>query len=131
MKTNNPNKRFLRNDFLLIGAILLVCAIGAVYLFCFRERGNTVTVTVDGKPYGTYALSQDLCEDIVADGKEGCNRLIVQNGKAYIETASCPDGICVSHAPIFRNGESIICLPNRVVVTVTTEHGADDPDIVV
>lgn len=130
MKTNNSHKRFLRNDLLLIGALLLACALGAVYLFCFRERGDTVTVTVDGKLYGTYALSQDICEDIATDSREGSNRLIIQNGKAYIETASCPDGICVSHAPIFRNGESIICLPNRVVVTVTTAHSTEDPDIV-
>ena len=125
MKTNNSHKRFLRNDLLLIGAILLVCAIGAVYLFCFRERGDTVTVTVDGKLYGTYALSQDICEDIATDGREGSNRLIIQNGKAYIETASCPDGICVSHRPIGSDGESIICLPNKVVISVSSENTPD------
>jgi hypothetical protein len=36
-----------------------------------------------------------------------------------VEAADCPDKLCVSHREIFREGESIVCLPHRVVVTVT------------
>lgn len=117
----------IRNDILLIGALLLVCAIGAMYLFVFRAAGDTVTVTVDGKPYGTYPLSRDVTVDI--ENGEQHNRLVIRDGKATVEAATCPDGICVAHAPIFRDGESIVCLPNRVVVTVVTD-GADQPDII-
>ena len=35
-----------------------------------------------------------------------------------MEWADCPDQICVNHRPVSRNGESIICLPNEVVVSV-------------
>ena len=65
-----------------------------------------------------------------ADGKHR-NRLVICDGKAYMETATCPDGICVAHRPIFRNGESIVCLPNRVVITVTTATKTDTPDVVI
>ena len=47
-----------------------------------------------------------------------------------MENASCPDGICVSHRPIFRDGESIVCLPNRVVITVVSDGDTASPDIV-
>ncbi len=125
-------KRFARNDILLIAAVLLVAAIGMVYLFCFRQIGNTVTVTVDGKVYGVYALSQNIEKTIVTDNESTRhNRLIIRDGKAFVESASCPDGICVAHAPIFRDGESIVCLPNRVVITVTVNNTPDDPDIII
>ena len=131
MSDNSTKKHNIRNDIIFIVALLLVAAIGALYLFVFRSSGNTVKVTVDGKTYGIYSLNENITEDI-RTGKDDSqhNRLIIRDGKAYMETATCPDGICVSHKPIFRDGESIVCLPNRVVVTVTTTE-ADSPDIVI
>ena len=35
--------------------------------------------------------------------------------------ADCPDQICVKTGSISRSGQSIVCAPNRVVVTVTGE----------
>ena len=129
---NQKKERRVRNDILLIAALLLISALGAVYLFVFRSGGNMVEVTVDGKLYGKYSLSQNITEDIYSgENKSQCNRLIIRNGKAFVETATCPDGICVAHRKIFRDGESIVCLPNRVVITVTTDKNADAPDIVV
>ncbi len=121
----------MRNDVILVGVLLLVCAVGILYLFVLRESGNVVKVTVDGELYGVYSLAEDITEEI-RSGENGSamNRLIIRDERAYMETASCPDGICVSHRPIFRNGESIVCLPNRVVVTVFTDDAADAPDIV-
>lgn len=128
----STKKRYLRNDILLIAALLLVAAIGGVYLFVFRGNGNTVTVTVDGKPYAEYALTENITKDIyTGENGEHCNRLVIRDGKAFMETATCPDGICVAHRAIFKNGESIVCIPNRVVITVTTVDSADAPDIVV
>ena len=121
----------LRNDIIFIIALLLICALGMLYLFVFRSSGNTVKVTVDGELYGIYSLSQNTSENI-RTGKDDSelNRLVIKDGKAYMENATCPDGICVAHRPIFRDGESIVCLPNRVVITVITEKHTDSPDIV-
>lgn len=127
----NTKKRF-RNDLLLIAALALVCILGSVYLFVFRQTGDMVQITIDGELYGTYSLSEDRVEEI-RTGENGShhNRLVIRDGKAVMESASCPDGICVAHRPIFRVGESIVCLPNRVVITVIGAEDADAPDIVV
>lgn len=128
----SSTKRNIRNDIILIGGLLLVAAIGMFYLFGLRKAGNSVKVTIDGKAYKTYSLEKNITDDIyTGENKEHLNRLVIRNGKAYMETATCPDGICVEHNPIFREGESIVCLPNRVVVTVTTQNNNGDPDIVV
>lgn len=127
----NKNVFHLRNDIIFIIALLLICALGMLYLFVFRSSGNTVKVTVDGELYGIYSLSQNTSENI-RTGKDDSelNRLVIKDGKAYMENATCPDGICVAHRPVFRDGESIVCLPNRVVITVITEKHTDSPDIV-
>ena len=57
--------------------------------------------------------------------------MVISDGKVRVDLADCPDGICVAHRPIFRDGESIVCLPNRVVVTVITDNSEDAPDIIV
>lgn len=126
----NDPKRRVRNDVIFIVALLAVIAIAGACLYLFRGEGDTVTVSVDGKVIATYPLGVDRVEDILTDG-DGLNRLVIKDGKAWVETASCPDGICAAHKPIHREGESIVCLPNKVVITVKTADNADSPDIVV
>lgn len=118
-----------RNDLILIAVLLAVAALGLMYLFLLRKSGDTVRVTVNGELYGVYSLAEPLTEDILT-GEDRLNRLVIRDGKAYVERATCPDGICAAHHPIFRDGESIICLPHGVVVTVITENASDSPDIV-
>lgn len=123
-------KRLRRNDVIFIVVLLAVVMIAGACLYFFRGEGDTVTVSVDGQVIATYPLSVDRVEDI-RTGEDGLNRLVIKDGKAYVETASCPDGICAAHKPIHREGESIVCLPNKVVITVKTAHTADAPDVVV
>ena len=130
-KTEGSPKRRIRNDLFLIAGILLVAGLGIIYLFFFRSHGDTVKVTVDGKTWGEYLLSEDRVEEIYSgEDQQHLNRLIIQDGKAFVESATCPDGICVDHAPIFRDGESIVCLPHGVVITVTLQE-ENGPDIIV
>ena len=118
----------VKNDIIFIAVLLaLIAVLGAVYIFS-RGEGDTVTVTVGGELYGEYPLSEDRTVEI--KNGDAVNLLIIEGGKAFVGSASCPDGICVSHKPISRDGESIICLPNEVVVTVR-KKSADTPDIIV
>ena len=134
-RTNTTSKptaqgggRKFKNDLIFIAAILAIVALAAVAMLLLRGEGSAVTVEVNKQIVGTYSLSEDRVVDIPTEGGE-LNRLVIRDGKAFMETASCPDGICVSHRPISRAGESIVCLPHKVVVTVV--GGEDEaPDIV-
>ena len=74
---------------------------------------------MDGAFFGEYSLSSD--REVEIRSKNGTNRLVIKDGRASVSEASCPDGICSSHRPVSRVGESIVCLPNKVVVTVAGE----------
>lgn len=120
-----------RNDCIFIAVLLLTLSLAGAALFFLRPDGNIVTVTVDGEIYGTYPLGENITVDI-RTGESGNreNVLVIRDGKAYVETATCPDGICAAHKPISRDGESIVCLPHRVVITVHTDQGGEEPDII-
>jgi len=113
-----------KNDIILAAAILLIAAAVSVYLNFFVPTGDSVSVTLDGKLYGTYPLEKDAALRIEKpDGS--FNTIIIKNGQVYIEEASCPDRICQKHAPISKDGEAIVCLPNRLVVSVSAKRGGE------
>ena len=68
-------------------------------------------------------LSKDQTYEIPVE--EGTNVMKIQNGEVTMSKADCPDQICVNHRAVSRNGESIICLPNQVVVTVVSSEESD------
>ena len=122
MKKSHPegSKKSMRmRDGILILAVLLCGITGILFWHLSGATGDLVTVSVDGKRVATYPLSEDRQVELsTGTHGEGRNVLRIQDGKADILEASCPDGICVDHHPISREGESIICLPNRMVVTI-------------
>lgn len=126
----NQVNRKNRNDVLFIAVLLLIVALAGAAFFFLRGEGDSVTVSVDGKHYGTYPLRTDLTLSIrTGAGDTQENLLVIRDGHAYVESATCPDGICAAHKPISREGESIVCLPHRVVITVHTTDG-EEPDII-
>ena len=118
-----------KNDVILI-AILLVVALltaGGMRIWQMNNTKDTanVVVTIDGEVYGTYPLSEDRTERIeLPDGSY--NILVISDGYADVTEASCPDQICVKHNHIRYSKESIVCLPNKVVVTV---EGGEENEI--
>ena len=123
--------RLFRNDLIFIAAVLLIVSALGLCFYFFRSEGDTVVVTVDKKEFGRYSLSEDTVVEIRTGKKEEeLNRLVIKDGKAYVETATCPDGICAGHKPISREGESIVCLPHKVVITIESTETNEEPDII-
>lgn len=124
--------RLFRNDVIFIVVLLFVVSALGLCFYLFRGEGDSVVVTVDGKEFGRYSLTEDITVEIRTGAQnEELNLLVIKDGQAYVETATCPDGICAGHKPIKREGESIVCLPHKVVITVYTTEENDAPDIVV
>ena len=116
-----------KNDLILIG-VLLVVALVAYFCISFFQGANTkngvAVVTIDDAEYGRFPLVVDTEERIeLPDGSY--NLLVIQDGKADVTEASCPDGICVNHRAISKQGQSIVCLPNKVVVEIENGEESD------
>ena len=123
--------RKFKNDLILIVSLLIFLVAAGLCLFFLRAPGDTVTVSIDGQVRYTYPLSEDRSVDIrTGETSEQHNRLVIQNGQAMVQAANCPDGICAAHKPISREGESIVCLPHRLVITVRTADSETTPDVI-
>ena len=106
-------------DLLLLAAALVFGAVLAAVLL-LRSPGGTVQVRVAGAITAGYPLDRDASYTITGVNG-GTNLLVIEDGAARIEEASCPDGVCVHTGRIRRNGQSIVCLPNQVVVEIVSE----------
>lgn len=116
-----------KNDLILIGVItvLALAAFGGISLYSADSTKEAeAVVRVDGQEQGRYPLDKDRIVKIeLADGSY--NILEIKDGKADMTEATCPDKICVDHRPVNKRGESLVCLPNQVVVEIENGVGSE------
>jgi hypothetical protein len=103
-----------KRDIILIASILAVAIVLFLIVELTKEEGAGVTVKVDGVKVAEYSLSADGTYPL----NGGTNILVIENGKAYLSDANCPDKLCVHQGKISMTGETITCLPNKLTVSV-------------
>lgn len=108
----------------LLGVVLLLCGcMASAFLFISSQGGSMAEVSVDGKSYGTYDLGYNQVVKI-AHGK-GKNELKISDNQISMVYADCPDQYCVKHKPIGKSNETIVCLPNKVVVNIQWDQAEE------
>lgn len=116
-----------KQDLFVIAAALAVAAVMCLIIYLpGGNSGEYVQVEIDGETVATLPLGEDAERTFTTE--LGSNTLVIRDGTAYISEADCPDKICVRHSKIHRNGEAIICLPHRTVVTVIGADGEIDAE---
>ena len=119
---NRENVKKARYDILLIAVLLFVSALALGIMLLSRTEGERVSVEINGVQTAQYSLSVD--GEYPLNG--GTNILVIENGEAYLRYADCPDKVCVNTGRIRYEGQTIVCLPNKVTVTVRgTGDGVD------
>lgn len=110
-----------KNDLILAGTVLIFAVLILIFQFVRNDGGkHLVEISVGGELFGTYDLTVSQTIEV-----GDTNRVVIEDGAARMEWADCPDQICVNHRAVSKNGESIICLPNQVVVTVVSSEGSE------
>ena len=117
----------LKNDILLILALLALA--GAAYgaLRLTKRPGGEAVVTVDSAAVAVLPLTRDAVLT-VGEGQGFRNVVEVSGGRVRVADADCPDKLCVRQGWVSREGESVVCLPHKLVVTV--RGGEAGPDAV-
>lgn len=115
----------LKNDMILLTGILLTALmIWLVPLLLNRDAPAVVRVLQDGQEIGSYSVLEDRTISIPYE-EEGYNLLLISGGQVSVSDADCPDGLCVRQRAIARNGESIICLPHKLVIQIESKEESD------
>ena len=119
-----------RNDLILAVVMILVAAAGFLWYNLSKEEGGYVAVIQEGEAIEQFSLNEEVEYRIeLEDGS--FNLLKIKNGKVYMQEASCPDQICVNHRPINSVGETIVCLPNEIVLKVVEQSSKPEIDMVI
>ena len=117
--------------------ITLLLAVALALYFSAQLLGadevSSVVVTIDGaevlrKPLAindSYEIRQD-------DGS--VNVITVENGAVYMKEANCRDGLCVQQGRMRSAAKTIVCLPHKLVVTLSGEPAQqedEDLDVII
>lgn len=114
----------------LILALAAILAAAGIWLFysAGADKGLTAVVTVDGEVRAEMPLEEN--GDVRIETEAGYNIVHTENGQAFVTEADCRDQICVDHKKIEKVGETIVCLPHKMVVEIIGE-GEAEMDMVV
>ncbi len=117
MENQSVQKNKYRLDIIIIAAILLASVALLLVMTLSRKEGATVVVEIDGATVATYSLSEN--GEYPLNG--GTNVLVIEDGKAYLNYSNCPDHTCEKTGKIQYVGQTIVCLPNLLTVTIKGE----------
>ena len=113
---------------LILAALLLVVAASTAWLVFFDGSIDhpRVVIEVDGEVY--YEADMRDVNGIfpVSTPNGGENRVYIQDDLVFMESANCPDQICVHQGVITDSTVPIVCLPNRVIVRIEGGEGGLD-----
>ena len=113
-------------DIIVVASLLLLSLAVMLTVNLTRKPGAFVEITVDGEVVASYPLDLDGVYEL----NGGTNTLTVKGGEAYMSYSSCPDHTCENTGRVRNVGQTIVCLPNKLTVTVKGEITDDSVDLV-
>ena len=84
--------------------------------------GDNAIVTVDGQLYGTYSLSYNQVIEVVQD-EDHINYITIKDGTVSMTYSTCKNQVCVDTGAISETKDSIVCLPNKVMIEIQGSAG--------
>ncbi len=107
----------LKKGDIILGVLIPILAVVIYLVFTLTlKTGNIVRVSVNGKEKYEFSINENLTQKI--DTKWGENTLEIRDKKVRVTFADCPDKICVGHIEITSVGETIVCIPHKLVIKI-------------
>lgn len=99
--------------------LTLFVIIISVFVMLFNinsDAGTKAVVSINEETVVVLKLSDNQIKRIETDN--GYNIVVIQNGVCTVTEADCRDGICVKHSAINKIGQSIVCLPHKLIIEI-------------
>lgn len=112
-------------DIILIAIVISLAGIMALGLG--KNLGypsNQVKISIDTNEYATYNSAKNQTINIDID--ENHNVIEIEDGKVKMTEANCPDGYCLKQGPITQGNETIVCLPNKLMIEFVGKKSSVD-----
>lgn len=136
-------KEFIKNSRLkpwdgVIVLVLIMSSFLPIIIFSMQQTAETAVVEkqailrVDGEEIKTFNLieGQATYTYLYEDDDGDSNLIEIQGDRIRIKEADCGDQICVRRGWASKNGETIVCLPHKLVIEIQTTDGSDIDDLI-
>lgn len=105
--------------------VLVLLGLGlSAWSFVSGGAGQKAIVTVDGQPYGSYSLFENQTIEIRQN--HHLNKITIKDGTVQMTYSDCRNQVCVKDGSVSMANQSIVCLPNKVMVEITGGEGELD-----
>lgn len=121
VRLENSDFTVKRRDVIILSVLLVVIVVVALAYYFLKQNGNYAKITVDGELYGTYSLSENQEIQIKDSDGNVTNEAEIKDGKIFMKEADCPDKLCIKQGKKHDANSEIVCLPNRVVISVKSD----------
>lgn len=117
--------KILKKADIVLFVILVAAGLGlSAWSAAAGGAGQKAVVTVDGRLYGTYSLSQNQTIEIKQNNH--INKITIKDGAVQMSYSDCHNQVCVNDGKVSQTNESIVCLPNKVMVEIIGGEGELD-----
>ncbi len=110
-------------DKILILCLLFLSIISGVVLKRTHKEAKYCIISVNGRD--TYKLLLSEPKTIKIKGAIGKSTVEIKDRSVRILDSPCPLKICMHQGKIKASGETIICVPNRVMIRITGKELVD------
>ena len=133
MTDPSQEKWFSLPDLILILILILAGILLSVWVF---YPDNPTAAYVEVRQNGNVIMTLPLdtnTEQTIQDKDGRTNTFQIREQTVEMNTANCGDKTCINTGKISHTGESIVCLPHRLVLQIIPERSTDDdtPDAIV
>ncbi len=105
--------------------IILIFGLGISWFsISGSTSGSKVIISVDGETYGTYDINKN--QTIEVRQNDHTNNITIKDGSVSMTYSDCNNQVCVNTGSINESNDTIVCLPNKVMVEISAEGGSVD-----
>ena len=127
--------RIIKKMDIVIIAVLLILSF-TPHLIFFKtsqksSKNNYVIIKVDGKIHKKIDLSKvKKSEKVNLNLPNGKNTLLIKNNSIQMKSANCNDALCVKQGNISKVGQTIICLPHKLIIEIKGDELDSKDDLI-
>ena len=127
--------RIIKKMDIVIIAVLLIISF-TPHLIFFKtsqksSKNNYAIIKVDGKIHKKISLSHvKKSEKVNLNLPNGKNTLLIKNNSIQMKSANCNDALCVKQGNISKVGQTIICLPHKLIIEIKGDELDSKDDLI-
>ncbi len=122
-----------KTDYLLLTAICLIALAG--YLFFHSSDTKAAKLLIiqhDNKIIQRIDLGKVKAETrLEIPVQDGTLTIMYDKNSAWVASSPCPEKLCVNQGKISKAGQTVACLPEKVLLTVTTPGKEAEYDAII